>query len=214
MGVSQLSVFGSHWKLLAGTGIALVIASANPLFFAAEHSSMPLKTSIDSLIILGGGLIGFAIFEYIYLVSGARRNLYDYILRASTLFKGVPLTWIIPSVLIAVWYSPNLLVYSLTTPIGELLEVGSMTLAGFLAGLAWGGMSKTMHSVTLFMVFFMSGSMGEILTEEGGLNVFFPTNYPFYAQSQLLYTGYMMWLISLFPVTFFAVRTLRDMKIF
>jgi hypothetical protein len=71
-----------------------------------------------------------------------------------------------------------------------------------------------MRTATLFMVFFMSGTMGELLTEEGGVNVFFPNNYPFYTQSEILYTGYLMWVISLIPVTYYAAKVLKDMGLY
>lgn len=195
-------------------GIAIIVVSANPFFVSLEPTSMPLKVTLDSTIIFGGSLIGYAFFLYLFTYTTPANRLADFWLRSAGFMKGVFYVWVAPAILISVWYTPRYLSYSLTSAFGLVLEILSMAAAGLLAGYAWGAMSKTMRTATLFMVFFMSGTMGELLTEEGGVNVFFPNNYPFYTQSQILYTGYLMWVISLIPVTYYAARVLKDMGLY
>lgn len=196
-------------------GLAVIAGSANPVLFPLELQSEPTKVSIDTLIIFGGGIIGYALYVYLLNSFTSNDTAANGILRASRLLKGVVFAWILPALIILFWYLPSSVTFSFSSFLGAFLEVVSMAVAGVLAGLAWGGMSKAMHSATLFTVFFMSGTMGELLTEEGGINVFGTPNYfPYYSQAQLLYTGYMMWVISLIPVTFYAVKMLRDLGIF
>lgn len=204
----------TKYILLLILGIAIIFASANPFFVSLEPTSMPLKVTLDSTIIFGGSLIGYAIFLYLLASTTPANRLADFWLRSAGFMKGVFYVWIAPAILITVWYTPRYLSYSLTSTFGLVLEILSMAAAGLLAGYAWGAMSKTMRTATLFMVFFMSGTMGELLTEEGGVNVFFPNNYPFYTQSQILYTGYLMWVISLIPVTYYAAKVLKDMGLY
>jgi len=204
----------SKYVILLILGIAIIAASVNPFFVTLEPASMPLKVTLDSTIIFGGSLIGYALFLYLFSTTTPANRLVDFWLRSAGFMKGVFYVWVAPAVLITLWYIPRYLSYSLTSVFGLALEVLSMGVAGFLAGYAWGAMSKTMRTATLFMVFFMSGTMGELLTEEGGVNVFFPSNYPFYTQSQILYTGYLMWVISLIPVTYYAAKVLKDMGLY
>lgn len=195
-------------------GLAVIVGSTNPLIAGLEPMSMPLKVTVDSMVVFGGSLMGYALYLFLFYNTTAANRFADMFLRSAGFLKGVLHVWVLPSILIALWYVPRYLVYSLTNVGGFVLEVLSMGLAGLLAGFAWGAMSKTMRTATLFMVFFMSGTMGELLTEEGGVNVFFPNNYPFYTRSDILYTGYLMWVISIIPVTYYAVRVLRDMGLF
>lgn len=201
-------------RLYLAAGLIVCAASANPLFYALEVSSAPLKVTVDSMLLFGGALIGYAVFYNLQSAATEDRRLLSFFVRSLRLLGGVVYVWVIPAIVVAAWYTPSLLVFSFTSVAGALLEVVSMVLAGVLAGSAWHAMGKVMKSATLFMVFFMSATMGELLTEEGGVNVFFPGNYPYYTQSQLLYTGYVMWLISLVPVTFYAVKFLKDMGMF
>ncbi len=195
-------------------GIGVIAASVNPFFVSLEPASMPLKVTLDSMIIFGGSLIGYTVFLYLFSTTTPANRLADFWLRSAAFMKGVLYVWVAPAILITLWYTPRYLSYSLTSALGLVLEILSMVAAGFLAGFAWGAMSKTMRTATLFMVFFMSGTMGELLTEEGGVNVFFPNNYPFYTQSEILYTGYLMWVISLIPVTYYAAKVLKDMGLY
>lgn len=192
-------------------GLAVVVGSTNPIIAGLEPASMPLKVTVDSMVVFGGALLGYALFLYLFSRTTPANRFADLFLRSAGFMKGVFYVWVIPSILIFLWYTPRYLVFSLTSVGGFVLEVLSMVVAGLFAGLAWGGMGKAMRTATLFMVFFMSGTMGELLTEEGGVNAFFPNNYPFYSQSDILYTGYLMWAISLIPVTYYAVKVLRDM---
>jgi hypothetical protein len=195
-------------------GLAVIAASSNPFFTSLEQSSMPLKVTLDSMIVFGGAIVGYALFVYLFSTTTPANRLVDVWLRSASFMKGAFYVWVIPAILITLWYTPHYLSFSLTSTLGLSLEILSMGVAGFFAGYAWGAMSKTMRTATLFMVFFMSGTMGELLTEEGGVNVFFPNNYPFYTQSQILYTGYLMWVISLIPVTYYAAKVLKDMGLY
>ncbi|MEM0121342.1 MAG: DUF1404 family protein [Thermoprotei archaeon] len=206
--------WSSKHTILFILGLAIIAVSANPLFITLEPASMPLKVTLDSTVIFGGSLVGYALFLYLFSTTTPANRLVDFWLRSAGFMRGVLYVWVIPAILITLWYTPHFLSFSLSSSFGLTLEVLSMSFAGLLAGYAWGAMSKTMRTATLFMVFFMSGTMGELLTEEGGVNVFFPANYPFYAQSQILYTGYLMWVISLIPVTYYAAKVLKDMGLY
>ncbi|MCL5788826.1 MAG: DUF1404 domain-containing protein [Candidatus Marsarchaeota archaeon] len=201
-------------KITAIAGVALIVGAANPLIVGLEPSSMVVKVFSDSMILFAGGLLGYSLYEWFMNSNGRAGGLAYLLYRLAQFLKGIVLVWVVPSAIVVAWYTPRLVTLSLSSPPFTALEVASMTFGGVVAGFAWGSMSRTMRSVTLFMIFFMSGTMGELLTEEGGSNVFFPAGYPYYSQSQVLYTGYMMWLISLIPVTFYAVKFLKDMGMF
>jgi hypothetical protein len=201
-------------RLYFVVGVIVCAASANPLFYSLEEASAPLKVTVDSMLLFGGALVGYAVFHYLQSTATEERRMLSGFVRSLRFLGGVFYVWVIPATVVAAWYTPSLLTFGFTNAAGALLEVVSMAFAGVLAGAGWHAMGKIMKSATLFMVFFMSATMGELLTEEGGVNVFFPGNYPYYTQTQLLYTGYIMWLISLVPVTFYAVKFLKDMGMF
>jgi Protein of unknown function (DUF1404). len=185
---------------------------SNPLFLNLESSSAPLKVSVDSILVLGGALVGYALFLFLTYKEGNLRDFYKNLLQASFLAKGTLFGWIIPSVILIAWYLPQTLVFSLFSVYGKALEIVSMVVAGLFGGLAWGGMSKAMKSATMFTLFFMSGTMGEIFIEFS--TSFGNSIYPVYSLSQIAYTGYTMWAISVIPVTYFSVKLLKDLGLF
>ncbi|MEM3856977.1 MAG: DUF1404 family protein [Thermoprotei archaeon] len=210
----QKTLLSGKQKILAVIGVVIAVAAANPLIISLEPSSMVVKVFSDSMLLFAGGVLGFALYLWFMGGGGTTRGPGYGFYRGAKILGGTVYVWLVPAIVVLAWYSPTLVSISLSNGAFTAAEIFSMVVGGVFAGFAWGAMGKTMRSVTLFMIFFMSGTMGELLTEEGGSNVFFPNSYPYYTQTQILYTGYMMWLISLVPVTFYAVKFLKDMGAF
>lgn len=190
-------------------GIALIIASVNPLSQILYGKLEIAKFTFDMLLVWGAGLIGIYIYEYLYRIGGKAVTSF---LTLNYATKGLLFVWVIGGLLITYWYLPGPFDYSVTSIEGRILALISLTVAGIFGGLGWKAMSNAWKSATLFSMFSMMAAVAEIFIEMAG---YYSVNfYPVFPTNQLVETSYALFAMAAFPSTYYMVKILRDLDLF
>jgi len=190
-------------------GIAMIIASANPLSLQLSTVQEIAKFSFDMMLVWGAGLVGIWLVKRLYQKGGrAVTSFLDF--NYST--KGLVLSWIVGGSIVTYWYIPGPFEASVTSTMARAFQVISFIVAGILSGIGWEAMPKVWKSITIFAVFSMMATMAEIFLEMGGyyaVDVYRP-----YPVSQLVETSYFLFAMAFVPSTYYMVKILKDLDIF
>ncbi|MCI2415336.1 MAG: DUF1404 domain-containing protein [Candidatus Aramenus sp.] len=190
-------------------GIALVVASVNPLSEQLYGQLELAKFSFDMTTVWGSALIGIWLYNVLYSKGGGLANA---ILSLDYSTKGLLFTWVIAGAITTYWYLPEPFAYSVESVLGRALCTVSFLAAGVFAGLGWEAMGNAWKSATLFSMFSMMAGLAEIFLEMAS---YYSVNfYPVFPTEQLIETSYALFAMAAFPSTYYMVKILRDLDLF
>lgn len=190
-------------------GLALIVASINPIAFNLISSLEVAKVSFDMLIVWGAGLIGIWLSKEMYAKGNSVAKA---ILSLNYLTKGVLFSWGIGGAIITFWYLPQFYDLSVINTGFRVIQILCFIIAGIIGGVGWDALGKPMKSFTLFSIFSMMAAMAEIFLEMAG---YYSVNfYPVYPVSQLIQTSYVLFAMAAFPSTYYMVKILKDLGLF
>ncbi|ARM75556.1 DUF1404 family protein [Acidianus manzaensis] len=188
-------------------GIAMVIASINPLSLYLAELLEIIRVSFDMSLVWGTGLIGIWIADYMF-----KKGIGKSFLQFNFTTRGLILAWGIAGTMVCLWYVPNMFDLSVLYITYRFLQLLSFFIAGIIGGIGWYGMTNVWKSISMFAIFSMMASMAEIFLE---LGTYYETNlYSAYSISQFVDTSYFLFAMAFAPSTFYMVKWLKDLNIF
>jgi hypothetical protein len=188
-------------------GLAMLIASLNPLSLSLARVLEIIRVSFDMTTVWGAGLLGIWLADELFRKGYGKR-----LLEFNFTTRGLVLGWGIAGSIVSYWYFPGPFDLSVISNTARILQLSTFIMAGLIGGIGWYGMTNVWKSVTIFAIFSMMASMAEIFLE---LGAYYQTNlYSVYPTSQFIDTAYFLFAMAFVPSTFYMVKWLKDLNLF